>query len=52
MVRTDEIARQLRISPRTVESYAVRMMDKLHLAGMKALRRYALSHRPPPTRLS
>jgi DNA-binding NarL/FixJ family response regulator len=38
----DEIARRLHISPRTVETYCGRIMEKLGLAGMKELRRYAI----------
>jgi len=38
----DEIARQLGISVRTLESYAVRIMDKLGLQSMKDLRRQAI----------
>lgn len=38
----DEIARQLAISVRTLESYAVRIMDKLSIQGVKELRRRAI----------
>lgn len=41
---TDEIAKQVGISPRTVESYCYRMIEKLDLSGMKALRRHAIAH--------
>ncbi|MBI5684251.1 MAG: response regulator transcription factor [Verrucomicrobia bacterium] len=40
----DEIARRIRISPRTVESYCYRMIEKLDISGMKALRRHAISN--------
>lgn len=46
----DEMARQLGISVRTVESYAVRIMNKLNLQSMKELRQQAIrdaaSHLP------
>ncbi|NCC50619.1 MAG: response regulator transcription factor [Spartobacteria bacterium] len=38
----DEIARQLKISVRTLESYCVRIMDKLTVQGIKELRRQAI----------
>lgn len=38
----DEIARQLGISVRTLESYAARIMDKLGLGSIKDLRRQAI----------
>jgi DNA-binding NarL/FixJ family response regulator len=38
---TDEISQELNISPRTVESYYARIIEKLNLDGMKSLRRYA-----------
>lgn len=41
---TVEIAKQIRISPRTVESYCYRMIEKLDLPGMKALRRHAIAN--------
>ncbi|MBK1680749.1 response regulator transcription factor [Rhodocyclus tenuis] len=37
-----EIAEQLALSVRTVESYCARAIEKLSLAGMKDLRRYAI----------
>jgi DNA-binding NarL/FixJ family response regulator len=39
---TEEIARRLHISARTVETYCSRIMAKIDLAGMKELRRYAI----------
>ncbi|MCX6908002.1 MAG: response regulator transcription factor [Verrucomicrobia bacterium] len=39
----NEISGHLKISPRTVESYCTRMIYKLDLPGMKALRRHAIS---------
>lgn len=39
------IAAALDVSPRTVESYCVRLMDKLGLHGMKELRRRAIADR-------
>ncbi|QEM69564.1 response regulator transcription factor [Geobacter sp. FeAm09] len=39
---TVDIATTLAVSTRTVETYYARIMEKLHLDGMKALRRYAL----------
>ncbi len=39
-----EISSRLKISPRTVESYCSRMIYKLDLPGMKALRRLAISN--------
>ncbi|MCX6908236.1 MAG: response regulator transcription factor [Verrucomicrobia bacterium] len=39
-----EISSHLKISPRTVESYCSRMIYKLDLSGMKALRRLAISN--------
>ena len=38
----EEIARQLNISVRTLESYYVRVMDKLGLQGIKELRQQAI----------
>lgn len=38
----DEIAKDLQISVRTVESYSVRIMDKLNLQSMRELRRQAI----------
>lgn len=38
-----EIADVLAISARTVETYCGRMLEKLELSGMKALRKYAIS---------
>lgn len=38
----DEIARRLKISVRTLESYCVRIMDKLTIKGIKELRRQAI----------
>lgn len=43
VLTTSEIADQLNISPRTVESYYTRIIDKLKLDGMKSLRRYVLA---------
>jgi DNA-binding NarL/FixJ family response regulator len=40
----EEIARQLGISVRTLESYSVRINDKLGLQGIKDLRRLAIHH--------
>jgi len=40
----NEISGHLKISPRTVESYCTRMIYKLDLPGMKALRRHAISY--------
>lgn len=40
---THDIAKRIRISPRTVETYCYRMIEKLDLSGMKALRRHAIS---------
>jgi len=42
---TDEIATKLGISPRTVESYCARMIEKLNLSGMKELRKQAITYR-------
>ncbi len=39
---TADIAQELIISPRTVESYYARIIDKLHLDGMRSLRRHIL----------
>jgi len=33
------------VSPRTVESYGARMIEKLNVSGMKDLRRRAISDR-------
>ena len=41
---TDEIARRVHVSPRTVESYCYRMIEKLDLSGMKDLRRHAITN--------
>jgi len=38
-----EIAEALAISARTVETYCSRMIEKMELSGMKALRKYAIS---------
>jgi DNA-binding NarL/FixJ family response regulator len=38
-----EIASRLDISVRTVESYSARMIEKLHVHGMKELRRKAIA---------
>jgi DNA-binding NarL/FixJ family response regulator len=40
-----EIADRLHVSPRTVETYCTRLMDKMGLAGMKELRRRAIADR-------
>ena len=40
-----EIADSLHVSPRTVETYCTRLMDKLGLAGMKELRQHAIADR-------
>lgn len=42
---TSDIAGCFAISIRTVESYCARIIDKLHLDGMKALRRYAIRNK-------
>lgn len=42
---TSEISEELHISPRTVESYYGRMIEKLKLSGMKALRHFACRER-------
>ena len=42
---TDEIAELLHVSPRTVESYGARMIEKLNLSGMKELRHRAITDR-------
>ena len=39
---TAEIAEALGISPRTVESYYARIVEKLGLTGIKAMRRLAI----------
>lgn len=44
----DEIAEKLHISPRTVETYCTRLMDKLGVDGMHDLRRRAIADRQPP----
>lgn len=45
----EEIARQLGISVRTLESYCVRIIDKLALETTKALRQHAIRRiKPPP----
>lgn len=41
----EEIARRLHVSPRTVETYCTRLMDKLDVDGMKELRRRAIADR-------
>jgi two-component system, NarL family, invasion response regulator UvrY len=41
---TSEIARTLRISTRTVESYYARILVKLGLDGMRELHRHAITH--------
>ena len=38
-----EIAAELHVSPRTVESYCARMIEKFGLTGMKELRRQAIA---------
>jgi DNA-binding CsgD family transcriptional regulator len=40
-----EIAVELQLSPRTVESYCARMIEKFGLSGMKELRRQAIADR-------
>ena len=40
-----EIAARLHVSPRTVETYCTRLMDKLGADGMKELRRRAIADR-------
>ncbi len=40
-----EIASRLHVSPRTVETYCARLMDKLGVDGMKALRQRAIADR-------
>jgi DNA-binding NarL/FixJ family response regulator len=40
-----EIAAELHLSPRTVESYCARMIEKVGLSGMKELRRQAIADR-------
>ncbi len=42
---TNEIADLLFLSPRTVETYCARLMDKLGVDGMKELRRRAIADR-------
>ncbi len=39
-----EIAITLNLSPRTVETYCMRIIVKLDLEGLKALRKYAIRH--------
>jgi two-component system, NarL family, response regulator NreC len=39
-----EIAQQLRLSPRTLETYRARAMEKLSLTSRAELIRYALRH--------
>ena len=39
---SEEIARRLHISSRTVETYCGRIIEKLDLGGMRELRRYAI----------
>ena len=41
----EDIAAAMRVSPRTVESYAARMIEKLDISGMKDLRRRAIADR-------
>ena len=41
-VSAEEIAARIHVSPHTVESYCYRMIEKLKLGGMKALRRRAI----------
>lgn len=43
-----EIAEKLALSVRTVESYCARAIEKLDLAGMKDLRRYAIQQQRRP----
>lgn len=43
---TADIAKQLIISPRTVESYYTRILEKLKIDGMKSLRRHILGGKP------
>ena len=45
---TDEIAQRLRVSPRTVETYGARMIEKMNVSGMKELRRRAIAARCRP----
>lgn len=40
-----DIALRLQVSPRTVETYCARLMDKLGVNGMKELRRHAIADR-------
>jgi DNA-binding NarL/FixJ family response regulator len=40
----NEIAAQLSISNKTVSTHKLRMMEKLQLAGMAELMRYAMDH--------
>lgn len=42
---TTEIAARIEVSPRTVESYCARLQEKLHLPGMRELRRQAIAAR-------
>ncbi|MBN1771845.1 MAG: response regulator transcription factor [Deltaproteobacteria bacterium] len=42
---TDEIAKALLISPKTVATYRARMMDKMALHSIAELTRYALDHK-------
>ena len=52
-LRASEIAGELELSVRTVESYCTRIYDKLELSGMKELRRFAMKNfRPEAGRLS
>ena len=39
-----EIANELQLSVRTVETYCARIYDKLELSGMKELRRFAMKN--------
>ena len=41
----EEIAKLMGVSPRTVESYSARMIEKMKVTGMKELRRHAISAR-------
>jgi DNA-binding NarL/FixJ family response regulator len=46
---TEEIAARLQVSPRTVETYCTRMMEKMSVTGMKELRRRAIAdHQKQP----
>ena len=43
-LRASEIASELQLSVRTVETYCTRIYDKLELSGMKELRRFAMKN--------